>query len=57
MSPASGVALTVLSDADQDGLWDAWETNYFGGTNASPAADADSDGMGNRDEFVGDHRA
>jgi len=52
MSPASGVTLTVLADADRDGMWDGWETNYFGGTNASPTADADGDGMINRDEFV-----
>jgi hypothetical protein len=52
MSPAAGVLMTVLPDADRDGMWDGWETNYFGGTNASPTLDADSDGMINRDEYI-----
>jgi hypothetical protein len=57
-SPSAGtVALTVLPDADGDGMWDVWETNYFGntvGTNfalALPGGDADGDGMSNADEF------
>jgi len=52
MTPAGGVQMTVLPDADRDGMWDGWETNYFGGTNASPTADPDGDGMINRDEYV-----
>ena len=54
----NNVTLTMLPDADGDGMWDAWETNYFGnsfGTNfalVSATADADGDGMINRDEFV-----
>jgi hypothetical protein len=46
-------ALTVLPDADRDGLPDAWETNYFGNpTNASATADVDGDGMINGDEYI-----
>jgi hypothetical protein len=52
MVPAAGVPLFILADGDRDGMWDVWETNYFGGTNTSPTADADSDGMINRDEYV-----
>jgi len=52
MTPAGGVQMTVLPDTDRDGMWDGWETNYFGGTNASPTADPDGDGMINRDEYV-----
>jgi len=58
--PAAGnnVTLTVLADADGDGMWDVWETNYFGnsfGTNFAlvlPGADPDGDGMSNRDEYI-----
>jgi hypothetical protein len=50
---SSSVALTVLPDADGDGLPDAWESTYFGNpTNASATLDADGDGMINSDEFV-----
>ncbi len=46
--------LIVLPDFDQDGMADAWETQY--GLNTNNAADAlgdlDSDGMSNHDEFV-----
>jgi hypothetical protein len=52
MSPAAGVPLFILADADKDGMWDIWETNYFGSTNASPTADIDGDLMINRDEYV-----
>ncbi len=57
--PTAGnnVNITMLADADGDGMWDIWETNYFGGafgTNFGlvlPGADADGDGMSNVDEF------
>jgi hypothetical protein len=51
---SSTVQLTVLSDNDGDGMWDAWEVQY--GFNTNSAADAtldlDGDGMINRDEYV-----
>ncbi len=58
--PAAGnnVNLTMLADADGDGMWDVWETNHFGntfGTNFAlvlPGADPDGDGMINRDEYI-----
>jgi hypothetical protein len=52
MAPAAGVPLFILADGDRDGMWDVWETNYLGGTNAAPTADVDADGMINRDEFI-----
>jgi hypothetical protein len=41
-------------DADADGIHDAWETAQFlaSGTDTDPAADADSDGLSNLDEYV-----
>ena len=52
-SSLTSVALTMLPDGDADGMADAWETAYFGGTNAaSPALDADGDGLSNRDEYA-----
>jgi hypothetical protein len=57
--PAAGnnVALTMLADVDGDGMWDAWETNYFGTVNttnnpANALQDPDGDGMSNRDEYI-----
>jgi hypothetical protein len=52
-SPTSGsITLTLIPDADGDGLGDAWEIAYFGSTNANNAAlDTDGDGMTNSDEF------
>jgi hypothetical protein len=45
--------LTLPQDSDQDGLPDAWETQYFGNsTSGSGTADTDGDGMINTDEFV-----
>ncbi len=53
---AGSVILTVLADADRDGMADIWETNYFGTASTNTAAnalvDADGDGMINRDEYV-----
>ena len=55
--PIAGVSITVLPDADRDGMADAWETNYFGTVNttnnaANALQDPDGDGMSNRDEYV-----
>ena len=46
--------LTVLPDADGDGIPDAWELQYgMNTTNGlAPNADNDGDGMSNRDEYV-----
>lgn len=41
-------------DADGDGMADQWEIEWLGGTNASPAADADGDGLTNLEEYEGD---
>ncbi|WP_246046722.1 lamin tail domain-containing protein [Pontiella desulfatans] len=42
-----------VQDGDADGLYDAWETNYFGSTeNALPAVDPDGDGFVNSNEFI-----
>ena len=51
------VVLTVLADADQDGLPNVWMTNYFGHTNglaadlSRPQDDADGDGATNLEEY------
>jgi hypothetical protein len=55
--PATGVSITVLADADRDGMADIWETNYFGAANTTnnvnnALEDPDGDGMINRDEYV-----
>jgi hypothetical protein len=53
----NNINITMLPDRDGDGMWDVWETNYFGnlfGTNfalVAPGADADGDGMSNVDEY------
>ncbi|MBL9170064.1 MAG: lamin tail domain-containing protein [Verrucomicrobiales bacterium] len=51
---STGVALTVLTDSDSDGIPDGWETQY--GFNANQAADAnqdaDGDGVSNAAEFM-----
>jgi hypothetical protein len=39
-------------DSDGDGLADAWERSNFGGLSASPDADADGDGMSNKQEYL-----
>ncbi len=47
------VNLTMIPDADGDGLPDAWELAYFGNTtNVIAAADPDGDGMVNCDEYL-----
>ncbi len=40
------------SDADGDGLLDAWETQHFGTTGASASADPDGDGTTNLMEYL-----
>jgi len=41
----------TLADADGDGIDDRWETRFFSGTAATPAADGDGDGLSNLGEF------
>lgn len=57
--PTAGnnVNLTMLADVDGDGIWDSWETSYFGTVNttnnpANALQDPDGDGMINRDEYI-----
>ena len=54
LAPVSSTfTVTLLPDADGDGLADPWETNYFGGlTAADPNADSDGDGVSNREEYL-----
>ena len=40
------------SDADANGLADAWETQHFGAAGASASADADGDGTTNLMEYL-----
>lgn len=40
-----------ISDEDDDGLPDLWEATYFGPSGGDPLADADGDGLNNRQEF------
>jgi len=40
------------SDADANGLPDAWETQHFGATGTSASADADGDGTSNLMEYL-----
>ena len=43
----------IVSDADGDGLPDAWEVGYFNGvTNADAGTDSDDDGFSNWDEYL-----
>jgi hypothetical protein len=46
------ITTTVPQDLDNDGLWDGWESYYFGSTNASPTVDFDLDGLDNYGEFL-----
>jgi hypothetical protein len=40
------------TDSNADGLPDAWERTYFGTLSVDPNADADADGMSNRQEYL-----
>jgi hypothetical protein len=42
----------VPTDADGNGLPDAWEAKYFGHAGVDPNADADGDGSSNYAEFI-----
>jgi hypothetical protein len=51
--PSGQAILTVLPDADGDGLPDEWETLNFGSaTGANPDEDSDGDTMSNRAEYL-----
>lgn len=56
-SLSSNAVLTVLGDADRDGLPDLWTVEYFGHTNglagdrSRPQDDADDDSLDNRGEY------
>jgi len=50
--PAFFDTLATTTDADGDGMPDLWETQYFGNTTATAAADADSDGASNLSEYL-----
>src|SRR5262249_19703853 len=51
--PSGQAALTVLPDADGDGIPDSWESLYFGGPTAADAAqDSDGDKMSNWAEYM-----
>jgi hypothetical protein len=45
------VTSSAFSDGDSDGMDDAWETSYFGGTSQVAADDYDEDGLTNLEEF------
>ena len=48
---------TPGGDRDGDGMWDKWEIEKFGATNApggDPGNDLDTDGMDNVDEYIAD---
>ena len=49
---SSAPALLVLFDTDQDSLPDAWENHYFGHLNWDGAADPDTDGKPNLQEYL-----
>jgi hypothetical protein len=53
LSKFSNVSITstAFSDGDSDGMDDAWETSYFGGTSQVAADDYDEDGLTNLEEF------
>jgi YD repeat-containing protein len=45
-------AITTFTDADGNGIDDAWEMQHFGQTGIDANADADGDGASNLDEFL-----
>lgn len=45
------VLVTELDDTDLDGMSDAWERQFLGGTAANPEDDPDGDGVNNLREF------
>jgi hypothetical protein len=49
---STAATLTYADDRDGDGLADAWERAFFGGTQAVPSADPDEDGLTNAEEYV-----
>lgn len=42
----------IVTDADGNGLPDAWEQQYFGHTGVDPNADSDGDGLTNTQEYA-----
>ncbi len=51
----NGATLELLAsavDSDGDGLWDAWEMQYFGNLNQTATGDPDGDGLTNAQEFT-----
>ncbi len=50
-----GLTLETISgpaDSDSDGLWDAWEMDFFGNLNQKATDDPDGDGLTNAQEFT-----
>jgi alpha-tubulin suppressor-like RCC1 family protein len=45
------VLVSTAPDADENGLLDQWEIQYFGQIGVNPAGDADNDGFTNLQEF------
>nr|WP_321349275.1 LamG-like jellyroll fold domain-containing protein [uncultured Methanoregula sp.] len=50
--PLSAAEIASLFDADQDGLPDAWERQYFGNLSRGPDEDYDGDGLTNLQEYL-----
>lgn len=44
--------ISGISDSDGDGMLDAWEIQYFGGTNVLPNAHGDTDQFTNLEEYI-----
>ena len=44
--------IPASTDANADGISDAWEAAYFGALNVDPAADSDGDGILNFQEYI-----
>ena len=51
ISSISGIVNADITDTDNDGLDDGWETHYFGNLNEGPNDDPDGDGYSNLQEF------